>query len=83
MWHFDSDGKRKPNPYRNQLKLGDINKLTTRRFERICQQSGFRIARRVAEPFTGRPKWLKRILAKFFIPDLLCSCFIYELEKLK
>ncbi len=82
IWHFDEDGKRKPNPYRGQVYFDDLNKLTIRGFDEIASGVGFRPRRKQINPFTGSSlSGLKVFLANSRWPDFFCSSVVYELEK--
>jgi SAM-dependent methyltransferase len=84
FWHLDENrNKKEDNPYINATSLsGYLNKLTTRKFERICCRSGLQIQRKSLVPFSGdRLRHLKNILVSVpFVSDALCACAIYELE---
>jgi SAM-dependent methyltransferase len=82
IWHFDEDGKRKPNPYRGIVRFNDLNKLTIRRFDEVLVKAGLRPRRKQIVPFTGsRFSGLKRWLAHSPWPDFFCACAVYEVEK--
>jgi SAM-dependent methyltransferase len=78
-WNLDSNGARKPNPFRAMTEFSDLNKLTTSRFESIARQAGFSIPRREARCGSNQ---LRRLLARIpGLQDFLCSHFVYELQK--
>jgi SAM-dependent methyltransferase len=80
FWHFDDQGKRVPNPYRN-APFRNINKLTIRGFENAVTAAGLRIVRRDVIPFSGKLAAIKRLLARSPLRDFFCACVIYELER--
>jgi len=84
FWHLDQNrSKKQNNPYVNATSLsGYLNKLTTRKFERICRRSGFQIRRKKLVPFSGdRLRWLKNVIVSMpLVSDALCACVVYELE---
>jgi len=53
IWHFDDNGKRKPNPYKGRVRFDDLNKLTIRRFDEVAVAAGFHPRRKQINPFTG------------------------------
>lgn len=75
LFHLDSSGNKKPNPYRQEKDYGYLNRLTPAKFEREARAAGFRIARKRSVPFSGYPGWLKRALCS----PLFCSTMLYEL----
>jgi SAM-dependent methyltransferase len=78
-WHLDSNGVPKTNPYRGITEYSDLNRLTTRRFEKVARQAGFDIGRREAHSGTNP---VRRLLTKLpGLQDFLCSYFVYELRK--
>lgn len=80
IWHYGADGKRLDNPYRNQTRFGDLNKLTIRKFEQTARRAGLKIDRREFQPFTGdRLARLKRALIRLPWPDAFTSCVVYEI----
>jgi SAM-dependent methyltransferase len=81
IWHFDEQGKRKPNPYRGESRFGDLNKLTIRELDRVATAAGLRAARKQINPFTGRLAGVKKMLVRSPWPDFFCSSVVYELEK--
>jgi SAM-dependent methyltransferase len=82
IWHFDDNGKRKPNPYSGRACFDDLNKLTIRRFDEVIAAAGFHPRRKQINPFTGSTlSGLKRFLAHSRWPDFFCSSVVYELEK--
>lgn len=82
VWHFDGDGKRKPNPYLGQTSLGYLNKLTTWQFERVCRSLGIQTIKKTVVPFSGsRLAALKKALASIpFASDFFCGSVVYELQ---
>ena len=50
-WDLNPDGGKKPNKWRALDQLPCLNRLTIRRFEAACRQSGLRIDRRVVDGF--------------------------------
>jgi SAM-dependent methyltransferase len=83
FWHLDENGNRKPNPYVGMQRAGDLNRLTTWKFERVCRRCGLRIARREFHAFRGhRFRLLKRALASIpRLQEFFSSYTIYEVEK--
>jgi SAM-dependent methyltransferase len=82
IWHFDANGRRKPNPYAGVTEFNDLNKLTTWKAEKLFRQTGFEIARRDLKPFEGnRLAGVKRLLTKLPYPDFFCGYAIYELRR--
>jgi SAM-dependent methyltransferase len=80
FWHFDDQGQRVPNPYRN-APFRNINKLTIRSFENSVTTAGLRVVRRDVIPFTGKLVAIKRLLSRSPLRDFFCACVIYELER--
>ena len=85
-WDFDSNGKRiYPDPEKiNTETLGDLNRLTIRRFEKICNESRLNIVRRDMHAFTGSKivELISGLLSRLpFINEHFTAYLIYELEK--
>jgi len=78
FWHFDDQGQRVENPYRN-APFRNLNKLTIAGFEKAIAQAGLKAARRDLIPFSGSPRPLKQWLAHSPLRDFFCACVIYEL----
>jgi SAM-dependent methyltransferase len=82
IWHFDDNGKRKPNPYAGRVVFDDLNKLTIRRFDKAIDEAGLHRRRKQIDPFTGSSfADLKKLLAHSPWQDFFCSCAVYEIEK--
>lgn len=82
IWHFDSAGNRKPNPYRGRVYFDDLNKLTISKFDETAAKVGLRTRRKQINPFTGASfSSVKRFLARSRWKDFFCSSAVYELEK--
>jgi SAM-dependent methyltransferase len=82
VWHFDENGKKKPNPYAGQTSLGYLNKLTTWKFERVCQSTGIKTVKKTVVPFSGNHlAAMKRFLASLpFVSDFFCGSVAYKLQ---
>jgi SAM-dependent methyltransferase len=82
IWHFDDNGKRKPNPYAGRVIFDDLNKLTIRQFDSVVEKAGLCARRRQINPFGGSTlQSLKRWLARSPWLDFFCASAVYELEK--
>jgi ubiquinone/menaquinone biosynthesis C-methylase UbiE len=82
IWHFDTTGNRKPNPYRGRVLFDDLNKLTISRFDRAVVRAGLQARRKQVNPFSGSTlAGVKRFLATSPWPDFFCASAVYELEK--
>jgi SAM-dependent methyltransferase len=81
IWHFEDDGKRKPNPYRGRVEFDDLNKLTIRRFDQLIAQCGMTAKRKQVNPFTGKSLAAVKSLLVRALPDFFCSCVVYEIQR--
>lgn len=83
-WDRDGDGNRI-----NRFRVapdgpGFLNRLSMRRFERICARAGFRLARRTLKPFSGSPAVVTVSRALTRVPVLregFTAHAVYVLEK--
>lgn len=83
VWDLDENGCKKDNKWRTLAQLPGVNKLTVRRFERLCGEHHFATVRREYHGFGGtrmsrmmRPLTLVPYVREFFL-----STTVYELRK--
>jgi len=81
-WDLDETGRKKPNKWRVLQELPEVNRLSIRRFEKVCARARLTIERRRIVGFGGAAARLTRALTH--IPGLrefFTSHTIYELRK--
>lgn len=84
IWDVDEAGNKKPNKWKSMDSLPTLNKLTLRRFEKICDELGFIYKRREHHPI--RSSTLTRMISSVlinvpFAREFITSVAIYDLEK--
>lgn len=86
-WHFDADGRRKPNVWREWSTFqeqGYINQLTVAAFHEIVGRIGFHVARFDAHGFKGTPvrKLIGATLVRVpILGEYMTSYYIVECAK--
>jgi hypothetical protein len=82
-WDLDDNGGKRPNKWLATERFSDLNKLTIREFETLCDQVGLQIATREIVGFGGSAvSRMTRGLSKLPLTrEFFCSRVIYRLRK--
>lgn len=84
IWDLDSEGNKKPNKWLQMDVLPTLNKLTIRKFERICGDLGFGFRRREFHPISSSGPAKAMSSALISVPltrEFFTSVVIYDIEK--
>jgi len=83
LWDLDEHGRKKPNKWRELDRLPAVNRLTIRRFERLCREVGLAIERAQYRGFGGGAlAWCTHALTRVpGVRELFTSHTVYELRK--
>ena len=84
FWDLDEHGRKKPNKWRALERLPAVNRLSIRRFERLCRAVGLSIARVRYAGFGGGGALARAARLLTRVPglrELFTSHTMYELRK--